>query len=239
MKRLSLILVALFNCSVQAQDTETTVLGLVLPEGDAQVASNQLASLISYWPSSQTGVSIKMATVGIPLQFVIPVTGDAQADMDLAMATVGPIRDQYGADIVLFFGGFLTVEDPETGEQINVCGRANQENWLGFGAPKWDPNGAGLDLNGSEDGFVAIISTDIACGFSFTVTPIHEYGHLHGAGHFDPDAIGYYLNDDSRAYHVDTGFVAFKTIMAEGGLSGTQTFVFSTYWSSPAFVDRL
>ncbi len=223
MRALALFISCLLSFSVRALDTEISVLGLVLPGADANKSAMWLASLEEFWPSSSTGITIKLVNGGVPIPGQTQLQlGIAGSDLLVAMNSDDPIRNQHAADVVMFFGrSFIQ----------GVCGEAIQRNWtsLNDGIPGIFIPAPLIDTLGSEDSYAVIVATEGVNCLSFEEVAIHELGHLFGAGHVEtPETTGKYLKADSHALHIDNIFVRAKTIMAESFYTGIQTLNFST-----------
>jgi hypothetical protein len=202
MRRLVCSLACVLAWSAQAQETEVTVLGVLLPGADYNKAVsflNDLADPIYWTYPNDVGVSVRLGNWGVPVPMPAPlVSNGSGSDLDQfynAILDEQTHQLRYDADVVMFF----------TGEFSNPsCGLAFQINWTSLsGAPvgsRWNPGGNGLDLNGAETSFAAIVSTvGPNCG-TFVDTAIHELGHLFGVGHeYPPATLACCLNNDSHA----------------------------------------
>ncbi len=182
---------------------EDTIHILVLKEaGVSQTyTETQLNSLLNAWEDTSftlgnAPVSLTVINAAAPL--IMPdISSSAgyithrNAVHALVSVPVGgalPIRDALAADIVLLFVDAFAGSNPYL-----TCGRADQDNWIppppsSGGQFDEDPL-TGLDLNGKDDYYIALIANDVPCnGPGNTLVLAHEFGHLLGAGHYEVPA---------------------------------------------------
>lgn len=121
MKALALVMACCLSFSARAIETEITVLGLTLPGADSAKALAYMLSLLQHWPSSDTGTSIGLVNAGVPIPFASTTSGTPFNPIEAAKLLVGGVRDQYGADVILFFS---PRSDNENG--FAICGWVTQ-----------------------------------------------------------------------------------------------------------------
>jgi hypothetical protein len=207
-RKLTLAIV-IVSFAANATDNSIRILAVTTSDASSGEISSQLNHLVSAWNDSDshltTSVAIELvnggstsALLGGPL---VGVTNDGLKDNALLPTrNLVTLRNDNSADIVILF----------TKEMIGpFCGEAWVGNWIQSGVPheaKWIPDPVtGLDLNGSEDSWLAIVATEPSeCHFDDVVA--HEFGHLLGAGHHKTsllvpyDTTGLYLLWDSHAW---------------------------------------
>lgn len=202
-----------------AIDTEITVLAVTTGGADVNTVVTQMDYLAEHWPSSN-GVPVFLVNGGVPVTLTSTVfTGSALTQ--LASITQHPnwdgLRTTYGADIMLVFTGSIS----------GSCGQAIQYNWTSSLDPIpgiFSQNPQGLDLNGRDDSYYALVSTNGICP---VLTAAHEFGHLFGGGHTREFNFDEYLFDDSHAFAIvieitgppsePSEFFGIKSILAEYG----------------------
>lgn len=198
------------------------VLGVALPGANVSKAATQLQTLANNWSAAGTSTTVTLANAGIPVPAVsAPTSGSgptilaaARAAL-IAMGAASP-REIYSADVVIFFvGGVIT----------GSCGYA-ETKWRDPLPNEFTPGANGLDLlaadgNTSSAGWAAVVTTEVGCD-PYPEVALHEFGHLLGAGHYEPVRNpSHWLYYDSLAYAFAqfiswpvNGWVAARTIMA-------------------------
>ncbi|MDH5321125.1 MAG: zinc-dependent metalloprotease [Gammaproteobacteria bacterium] len=254
---LTVIALLSFTMIANAQ-SESTIRILSLATATANVADGQKESfqVVNTWnksgiPAGPLGsTTISSIWLGIPLPLAdMSGTGDLQSQFAEAYASVAlaEMRNFYGADVVIVYTGNFGTNPNGSAS----CGGASAGNWAGNPPVGFtDPDQDGLDLSGSEDAFIAIVGTTGPCkSYTDFYSAAHEFGHLLGAGHYDPriDSSGapngMWLYSDSRAY-VHTWWESWptyavqsrKTVMASGAPSKcvieTPSTPGCTYWEN-------
>ncbi len=236
---LSILIWLSVQLDVYAEENEITVLALTTGGANLTDVEQQLDYLENHWPNSG-GVTIKLANNGVPVTLTSTVY-TSSATQQLSTATALPFwstyRQNYAADIMLLFTG--SVSNPDT------CGQAVQHNWTKISDPSpgvWNPDSSGLDLNGSENSYYALVATGGASLCETNHTAAHELAHLLGGGHTrEIETIGAYLFDYSHAFAAVVNIFGttwgVKSILAEGSplvcsSYGVQCQVNNTYSSS-------
>jgi hypothetical protein len=238
-KRVTALLAILVGIPAHAQETQITILGVLLPGSDATVAQMYLDNVANsgYFTNQPVGVTVRISNWGLPVPMPSPMTstgvGSASVQLANALADLTTHNFRNDADLVLFFAPDISGGD----EGTIVCGQAQQRNWTALGGQpqglRWNPTPV-LDLHGSEDSFFAVVSTHSACA-SVPINAIHELGHLFGAGHSTPPApVDGYLLPDSHAalYTIVLPFgppLPKKTIMGQANQPGA----YNPAWSAP------
>lgn len=115
------------------------------------------------------------------------------------------LREVQAADVVIAFTRSISSDGG-----VTICGAAPQDNWIKSpasppGAPSFNPTN-GLDLRGRDKFFVALVAVGPGCeGTRNQYNAAHEFGHLFGAGHYDPvGGTTPWLLSNSRAYGYTT-----------------------------------
>jgi len=198
MKR-AVMVAAFLLCGVahgQALPIETTinVLAVQLPPSGAPHGADILdfmGNLASHWPNPN-GITVTLVNGGTPIWLDVDIgTGDADSQLQKAMAGLAAQNKRGTADVVIFFSPNLN----------NACGNAPMRNWGGDGRHQFIPNVNGLDLDGRDLFYAGIVRSLRGCGREVA---LHEFGHLFGAGHAftGPNAspLGWYLFNTSHAW---------------------------------------
>lgn len=177
-----------------AVETDITVLGLynngISSQEDIDNVKTRLANIKDAWEDTglhtTTGINIKIANNGNPIQIPSLASGDVKSQHEIALnhPEFPGLRNQYAADVVLVF----------IKASSGNCGH-------GYAAV-WHHNDYfqpvhGLDLRGMDSQHSAGIRLSDTCLFTET----HEFGHFLGAGHHDFDGTGLYQTSRGYAWH--------------------------------------
>jgi hypothetical protein len=213
-KRLAIAAACLACGIAHGQETTVNVLAVELPPGGyATYIQQQMADLAAHWPNP-AGITVTLVDGGYPTYVAGIGIGSGGPDEQLAAAKAG--FETYNIrGTVIFFSPYVA-----------PCGIASMDNWDGYGRHAFIPNANGLDLDGADTFYAALVRTHNCPAH----TALHEFGHLFSGGHSQTGSgaapSGWYLLPNNHAYWIAFSYpyqyMSQKTVMTQGGILGTQ-----------------